>query len=78
MNAASRGDHLAWAESYRNRAAKCRSTAEETTSTSFGNCYRLLADHYVLLANLEEDFSRRATAMQRSANRAILSAYPSK
>jgi hypothetical protein len=71
-------DHLAWAEGYRNRAAKCRSTAKEISSASFGDCYRLLADHYVRLANLEEDYARRTTAMHAAANQAMLSNHPSK
>jgi hypothetical protein len=71
-------DHLAWAEGYRNRAAKCRSAGKEISSVSFGNCYRLLADHYVFLAELEEDFVRRATVMQQAADRAMLSPYPSR
>jgi len=57
-------DHLAWAKSYRDRAAKCRSSAKETTSAGFEECYRLLADHYILLADLEEDYARRSAAMQ--------------
>jgi len=71
-------DHLAWAEGYRNRAAKCRSIGKETSSVDFGNCYGLLADHYVFLAELEEDFARRATAMQQAANQTMLSTYTSK
>jgi hypothetical protein len=71
-------DHLAWAEGYRNRAAKCRSTAKEISSVSYGNCYRLLADHYVLLADLEENYAQRSTAMQQAVNQAMLSTYPSK
>jgi hypothetical protein len=66
-------DHLAWAEGYRNRATKCRSAAAEISSIGFGNCYRLLADHYTLLADLEENFARRAMAMQQAANQALLS-----
>jgi hypothetical protein len=69
-------DHLAWAEGYRDRAAKCRSTAREVSSISFGDCYRLLADHYVLLADLEEDYAQRASALARAANHASLSTYP--
>ena len=67
-------DHLAWAEAYRNRAAKCRSVAAGISSSDFENCYRKLADHYLLLADLEEDFARRAMAMQLAANKALLSA----
>jgi hypothetical protein len=54
-------DHLAWAQGYRDRAAQCRLSAKAISSTKFGDCYRLLAQHYVLLANLEEDFVRRQT-----------------
>ncbi|MGB6567815.1 MAG: hypothetical protein WBF02_10955, partial [Xanthobacteraceae bacterium] len=71
-------DHLAWAESYRDRAAKCRSTARKVSSIGFGDCYRLLADHYVLLGDLEEDYARRASAMARAANHASPSTYPFK
>jgi len=56
--------HLARAKSYRDRATKCYSTANETTSASFEKCYRMLADHYILLADLEEDYVRRSAAMQ--------------
>ncbi len=47
-------DHLAWAQGYRERAAKCLLAAKNTTSAKFGECYELLAQHYALLANLEE------------------------
>ena len=57
-------NHLAWAKSYRDRAAKCRAIAKETTSASFEKCYRMLADHYILLADLEEDYVRRSVARQ--------------
>jgi hypothetical protein len=66
-------EHLAWAENYRNRAAKCRSAAENVSSARFANCYRLLADHYIVLADLEEDFARRAVALQQ-----LISLYWSK
>ena len=59
-------DHLAWAQSYRDRAVKCRSTARETTSASFEKCYRMLADYYILLADLEEDYARRSKALQQA------------
>ncbi len=57
-------DHLAWAEGYRSRAAKCQLAAKNTTSVKFGECYELLAQYYDVLANLEEDFLRRQTAAQ--------------
>jgi UDP-N-acetylglucosamine pyrophosphorylase len=52
-------DHLAWAEGYRNRAARCQLSATNTSSTKFGNCYRLLSQYYIQLASLEENFERR-------------------
>jgi len=58
-------DHLAWAENYRKRAERCRSTAETVSSARFAECYRLLADYYVFLSRCEEDFERRAIALQR-------------
>lgn len=52
-------DHLASAQRYRDRAAKCKLSAKNTSSIEFGECYRLLAQHYLVLANLEEDCARR-------------------
>jgi hypothetical protein len=52
-------DHLASAQRYRDRAAKCELSAKNTSSIEFGECYRLLAQHYLVLANLEEDCARR-------------------
>jgi hypothetical protein len=34
-------DHLAWAQGYRDRAAKCQLSAKSTSSVKFGECYRL-------------------------------------
>jgi hypothetical protein len=55
-------DHLAWAQGYRNRAAKCQVSAKSTSSAEFGECYRLLEKYYLMLANLEEDFGRKQVA----------------
>lgn len=55
-------DHLAWAQGYRDRAAKCQLSAKNTSSAEFGECYRLLEKYYLMLANLEEDFGRRQVA----------------
>jgi hypothetical protein len=52
-------DHLACAQRYRNRAAKCELAAKNTSSTSFSDCYRLASQYYLMLADLEEDFARR-------------------
>jgi hypothetical protein len=60
-------DHLAWAQSYRNRAARCADAAENTSSTKFSECYRLVAQYYLMLANLEEDFVRRDTALKQQS-----------
>ncbi|HTE77932.1 MAG TPA: hypothetical protein VK653_14540 [Xanthobacteraceae bacterium] len=63
-------DHLAWAQGYRNRAAKCQVAAQSTSSIEFNECYRLVAQYYLMLANLEEDFVRRDAALlkQKEAN----------
>ena len=55
-------DHLAWAQGYRNRATKCQLSAKNTSSTEFGDCYRLLTQYYIMLANSEDDFARRQIA----------------
>ena len=52
-------DHLAWAQGYRDRAAKCQLSAKSTSSVEFGECYRLLEKYFLMLANLEEDFGRK-------------------
>jgi hypothetical protein len=43
-------DHIAAAQRYRARAAKCELSAKNTSSAGFGECYRLLAQHYLALA----------------------------
>jgi hypothetical protein len=55
-------DHLAWAQGYRDRAAKCQLSAKTTSSVKFGECYRLLENYYLMLANLEENFGRKQVA----------------
>jgi hypothetical protein len=59
------GDHIAAAQRYRARAAKCELSAKNTSSVGFGECYRLLAKHYLVLANLEEDCARRPSPFVR-------------
>jgi hypothetical protein len=61
-------DHLASAQRYRDRAAKCELSAKNTSSIEFGECYRLLARHYLVLANLEEDCARRRPLPPRHAD----------
>jgi hypothetical protein len=61
-------DHLASAQRYRDRAAKCELSAKNTSSIEFGECYRLLAQHYLVLANLEENYARRRSSPPRHAD----------
>jgi len=61
-------DHIATAQRYRARAAKCELSAKNTSSTGFGECYRLLAQHYLVLANLEEDCANRPSPLARQEN----------
>jgi hypothetical protein len=61
-------DHIATAQRYRARAAKCELSAKVTSSAKFGECYRLLAQHYLVLANLEEDCVRRPSPFARQAD----------
>jgi hypothetical protein len=58
-------DHIAAAQRYRARPAKCELSAKNTSSTEFGECYRLLAQHYLALANLEEDCAHRRSPFAR-------------
>jgi hypothetical protein len=58
-------DHIATAQRYRARAAKCELSAKATSSEKFGECYRLLAQHYRVLANLEEDCANRLSPFAR-------------
>ena len=60
-------DHIAAAQRYRARAAKCELSAKSTTSAEFGECYRLLARHYLVLANLEEDCAHRRSPWPRAS-----------
>jgi hypothetical protein len=62
-------DHIATAQRYRARAAKCELSAKNTSSEKFGECYRLLAQHYVVLANLEEDCAHRVSPFARQEKR---------
>ena len=59
------GDHIAAAQRYRARAAKCELSAKNTSSTGFGECYRLLAKQYLVLANMEEDCAQRPSPFAR-------------
>lgn len=58
-------DHIAAAQRYRARATKCELSAKNTSSAGFGECYRLLAQHYLVLANLEEDSAHRQSPFAR-------------
>jgi hypothetical protein len=65
-------DHFARAEALRQRAMSCRSSADETTSADFQNCYRLLADHYANLARLEEDYAAGSERLSAQPHRQIM------
>src|SRR6516162_10263202 len=58
-------DHIAAAQRYRARAAKCELSTKNTTSAGFAECYRLLAGHYLVLSNLEEDCAHRQSPFAR-------------
>ena len=62
-------DHIATAQRYRARAAKCEVSAKATSSAKFGECYRLLAQHFLVLANLEEDCAHRSSPFARQDNK---------
>ena len=55
-------EHLARARELRRHAAKCQQAAKSSLSPRFADCYRLLADNYTILADLEEDFVARANS----------------
>jgi hypothetical protein len=61
-------DHLARAKVLRHRAAACEQSAQKTDSVGFGNCYRLLAQNYVILAGLEEDYAHRQVSAKIENN----------
>jgi hypothetical protein len=65
-------DHVARAGNLRDRASRCRSAGEEITSAKFEACYRKLADHYLALADLEEDFGRRTVMIRQDANENLM------
>jgi hypothetical protein len=50
---------MARAKLLRDRATRCEISAKHSGSVRFGECYRLLAANYVVLAKLEEDFVAR-------------------
>jgi len=55
-------DLLASAKRCRSQASRCEQSANETTSSSFAECYRELAQLLVLTADLDEGFMRRDLA----------------
>jgi hypothetical protein len=63
-------EHLARARLLRDRATRCDLSARDSGSARFGECYRLLAANYVVLAKLEEDFvARQSDALTESSFR---------
>jgi hypothetical protein len=69
-------DHIAAAQRYRARASKCELSANKTSSAGFGECYRLLAKHYLTLANLEEDCAHRQSSFARPQDEKAPEAAP--
>jgi hypothetical protein len=69
-------DHIAAAQRYRARAAKCELSAKNTSSAKFGECYRLLAQHYLALANLEEDCAHSQSPFARPQDEKAQEAAP--
>ena len=70
---------MARARLFRDRAARCDLSARDSGSARFGECYRLLAANYVVLAKLEEDFVARqidALTENRFLYRAIADIEP--
>jgi hypothetical protein len=62
-------DLLASAKRCRSQASRCEQSANETTSSSFAECYRELAQLLVLTADLDEGFVRRDLAVPTSKRR---------
>ena len=62
-------DHIAAAQRYRARAAKCELSAKNTSSEKFGECYRLLTQQYLVLANMEEDCAHGASPFAKPDNK---------
>jgi len=58
-------DHLARARELRRHAAKYQESAKTSASAKFGDCYRLLAENYIVLAELEEDYVARENSALR-------------
>jgi len=67
-------DHIAAAQRYRARAAKCELSAKSTPSAKFGECYRLLAQHYMVLASLREDCAHRTSPFARQDEKTLAQA----
>jgi hypothetical protein len=61
-------DHLACAERFRLKAFECGLSANGATSSSYAKCYRDLAQLYISMADVEEDFVRRDLAEKQRAN----------
>ena len=62
-------DHIAAAQRYRARAAKCELSAKSTSSEKFGECYRLLARQYLVLASMEEDCAQLVSPFARQQSK---------
>jgi hypothetical protein len=61
-------NHLTRAKELRIRATQYEISAKNTTSEKFGECYRLLAENFNVLAVLEEEFVQREIAARTANN----------
>lgn len=68
-------NHRKRAENYRKRAASCQARAQDVSSMKFKDCYHSLAEHYLSLAKLEDDFARQAAARDFTLRPMLYSYY---
>ncbi|MGA7429549.1 MAG: hypothetical protein WBW35_03860, partial [Xanthobacteraceae bacterium] len=61
-------DHLVRAGAMRDRAKQCETSASQTKSEKFANCYRLLSQNYNILATVEEEHFTREMQRARVAS----------
>jgi len=62
-------DHIATAQRYRARAAKCELSAKATSSAKFGECYRLLAQHFSRARQSRRRLRHRSSPFARQDNK---------
>ena len=65
-------NHLSRAKELRSRAAQYEISAQNTTSKKFEECYRLLAENFLVLATLEEEYVQREVAARTAHNFSLM------